>query len=91
MMLKKELVMNCAEGFHLRPAQVLTETAAGFASAILLDKNDGSDMQADAKSILGLMSLGLEHGQSVTVTAEGPDEAAAMEAVQKLFETNFGE
>jgi phosphocarrier protein HPr len=90
-MIKKDFIMNCNEGFHLRPAQVLTETATGFASAILLHKNDGSEMTSDAKSILGLMSLGLEHGQSVTVTAEGADEAAAMDAVQKLFETNFGE
>ena len=89
-MLKKEFVMRCAQGFHLRPAQVLMETATKFTSKIIL-KKCGSEIETDAKSILGLMSLGLENGESVTVTVDGPDEQQAMGAVQKLFETNFGE
>lgn len=89
-MIRKEFVMRCQQGFHLRPAQVLMETATGFSSEIVLKKND-SDIEGDAKSILGLMSLGLENGESVSVTVTGEDEKAAMDAVEKLFETNFGE
>ncbi len=89
-MIRKEFVMRCQQGFHLRPAQVLMETATGFSSEIVLKKTD-SDIEGDAKSILGLMSLGLENGESVSVTVTGEDEKAAMDAVEKLFETNFGE
>ena len=89
-MLQKEFIMRCPQGFHLRPAQVLMETATKFSSKIILKKN-GSEIETDAKSILGLMSLGLGNGESVTVTVDGPDEQQTMEEVQKLFETNFGE
>ena len=89
-MLKKEFVINCKEGFHLRPAQVMMETLTPFAATILLRKAEDGE-EADAKSILGLMSLGLEHGEKVSVEADGPDEAAAMKAVEELFAGNFGE
>lgn len=89
-MLQKEFVMGCKQGFHLRPAQVLMEAVTGLESDVMLKKND-SGVEADAKSMLGLMSLGLEYGESVTVTVNGSDERQAMETVQKLFETNFEE
>lgn len=88
-MLTKNLVMNCAEGFHLRPAQVLMEKVTPFQSHITLRKSEQEE--ADAKSILGLMSLGIEQGETVEVVVEGPDETEAMAAVEKLFETNFDE
>lgn len=89
-MLKKEFTINCAEGFHLRPAQVLMETATPLSSTIIL-KKVSDDEEADAKSILGLMSLGLEKGEKVIVEVEGSDEESAMKAVENLFDTNFGE
>lgn len=89
-MIQKEFTIGCKQGFHLRPAQLLTETAAPFTSSILL-KKAGSSTEIDAKSILGLMSLGLETGQTVTVIADGNDETAAMAAVEQLFANNFGE
>lgn len=89
-MLEKKLTIGCKQGFHLRPAQALMEVATGFSSSIIV-KKDGSDNEADAKSILGLMSLGLDYNQSVTVVVEGDDEADALAAVEKLFLSNFGE
>ncbi len=89
-MLQEKFVMNCPQGFHLRPAQVLMEETVGLDSKILL-KKENSDTEADAKSILSLMSMGLEHGETVAVTTTGPDEKKAMETVRKLFATNFGE
>ncbi len=88
-MLQKTFVMGCAEGFHLRPAQVLMEAMTPFTAEVKLIK--GEDEEADAKSILALMSLGIEGGETVEVTADGVDEAAAMEAVAALFANNFGE
>lgn len=89
-MLKKEFTVGCKQGFHLRPAQALMEAATAFSSTVMLQKN-GTDTEVDAKSILGLMSLGLGYGQAVTITTNGSDEAEAMKAVGHLFETNFGE
>ncbi|MFT9076647.1 HPr family phosphocarrier protein [Ethanoligenens sp.] len=89
-MLEKKFTIGCKQGFHLRPAQALMEVATGFSSSIIV-KKDGSDNEADAKSILGLMSLGLDYNQSVTVVVEGDDEADALAAVEKLFLSNFGE
>lgn len=89
-MLQEKFVLSCPQGFHLRPAQVLMEETVGFSSKILL-KKENSDTEADAKSILSLMSMGLQHGETVTVTTSGPDEKKAMETVRRLFTANFGE
>ncbi|WOC32845.1 MULTISPECIES: HPr family phosphocarrier protein [Caproicibacterium] len=91
-MLQKTWTIPCKQGFHLRPAQLLTETAGQFQAAVTLHKaEEPATTAVDAKSILGLMGLGLAYGQSVTVITDGSDEAAAMQAVQKLFDTRFGE
>lgn len=88
-MISKNFRIECAEGFHLRPAQVMMEAATPFASTILLKTDDGRE--TDAKSILGLMSLGLEKGSSVVIEINGADEEQAMQAMEQLFATNFGE
>jgi phosphotransferase system HPr (HPr) family protein len=88
-MISKNLVINCKEGFHLRPAQVLMEKVTPLESCILIKTSDGEE--ADAKSLLGLMSLGLEKGSEVVVEISGPDENKAMDAVEELFHNNFGE
>lgn len=88
-MIRKSFVMNCKEGFHLRPSQVLMEAATGFQSSIVLKKSESEE--ADAKSILGLMSLGIETGETVIVETDGSDEQEAMNAVENLFNNNFNE
>ena len=69
--------------------QVMAERLGVFTSNIIVKKNDGTE--ADARSLLGLMSLGLNDGQTVQVTVGGEDEQSAMQAVEELFRTNFGE
>lgn len=88
-MISNSFQMNCKEGFHLRPAQVMVEALAEFKAEIRLKKATGEE--ADAKSILGLMSLGIETGETCEVEIDGPDEKEAMEAVGKLFKNNFYE
>lgn len=88
-MLQSSFQMNCKEGFHLRPSQVLVQALTKYQSEIRLIKS--ADEAADAKSILGLMSLGIETGQTVTVEVNGPDEAEAMRTVAQLFQNNFNE
>ncbi len=79
-------------GLHARPAALFVRTAAGFQSTIRL-RNLSRDpsREADAKSILSLMTLGVEHGHEILVQAEGPDEDAAVAALRNLVEGNFGE
>lgn len=88
-MISNSFQMNCSEGFHLRPSQVLVEALANFQCEISLKKSTGEE--ANAKSILGLMSLGIETGETVEVETDGSDEKEAMEAVEKLFKNNFYE
>ncbi|HAN44278.1 MAG TPA: HPr family phosphocarrier protein, partial [Ruminococcaceae bacterium] len=57
-MLTKKFVIKCDEGFHLRPAQVFVETASQYNSEFIIKKSDTEE--ANANSILGLMSLGLD-------------------------------
>ena len=87
-MIKKTFTIECEQGFHMRPAQLFMETATPFQSEITVIKEDD---ETNAKSILGLMSLGLEKGSEILVQIEGSDEEKAMEAVQALVDTNFGE
>ena len=49
------------------------------------------DIKIDGKSIMGIMTLAAEKGSSITVRATGKDAPAAMEALAKLIESNFGE
>lgn len=88
-MIKKEFTVAGKHGFHLRPAQVLMQTAIAFESDIMLERTDGT--QANAKSLLNLMSLGLDQGQRVLVKANGSDEQQAMQAIEEQFNFNFGE
>lgn len=87
-MQEHEYVVNAAVGLHARPAALLVRTAARFASRITVRHGE---KQVNAKSLLSVLSLGAEHGASVTVTAEGADETAAMEAMTTLFASDFGE
>lgn len=80
-------VMNRA-GLHTRPAAMLVKLASGFSSEVHLVK-DG--FHINAKSIIGVMTLAAEHGSDLLLEVDGPDEAAAMEAIEQLFSSGFGE
>lgn len=71
-------------GLHARPAATLVKLAAGFDARITVDG-------ADAASLLSLVSLGAKAGQEITVTARGPQEREALEAIARLVEDGFGE
>jgi phosphotransferase system HPr (HPr) family protein len=76
-------------GLHVRPATELAKLARRFQAAVRL-KTAGGEI-VDARSILELMTLGLEQGSQVEVDADGPDEAAALAAVCELINGGFGE
>jgi phosphocarrier protein HPr len=75
-------------GLHARPAAMLVQKASKFKSEIKIKKED---IEANAKSILGVMMLAAEMGSFVIIKAEGEDEEQAVETLAKLFEEKFGE
>ena len=89
MMTTRELIIQNEQGFHVRPAQLFVDKASEFESAVKVRNASGEE--ADAKSMLELMTLGLAKGASITIAAEGPDEKQAVEALAELIESKFGE
>lgn len=87
-MLEHEYVVGAAVGLHARPAAQLVRTAARFTSKTVV-KN--GEKQANAKSLLSVLALGVGYGATVIVTAEGADEDQVMDAMSALFASNFGE
>ena len=75
-------------GLHARPASKFVQTAAHFASTITVFCGA---RQANAKSILQVLSLGAGGGAEITLHAEGADADAALEALKQLIADKFGE
>lgn len=75
-------------GLHARPAALIAQTAGNFVSAISLAKDD---VKVDAKSIMGVMMLAAEHGSTLQLTVDGPDEKEAAAAIKQLFDDKFNE
>lgn len=79
-------VITDALGIHARPAGLLVKEAAKFQSDIKLKKGD---KEADAKRIFGIMGMAVKQGEEIVVTAEGTDEAEAIEAMEVFFKENL--
>lgn len=84
-MTERTVILASKHGLHARPAADLVRLAGRFRSDVKLTKDD---ITVDAKSIMGVMMLAAECGSEVVVTAEGPDEIEAMEAVAEFLETD---
>jgi phosphocarrier protein HPr len=75
------------DGFHARPCSNFVHMASRFKSEIWVRRDD---VEVNGKSLLGVMMLAAEAGAELIVRAEGPDEAEAIEALQRLAEEKFG-
>ncbi|MDU4962302.1 MAG: HPr family phosphocarrier protein [Sporomusaceae bacterium] len=82
------ITLTNTTGLHARPAALFSRTAAGFQAAVTVRKGDNS---VDAKSILKLLSLGAAAGSVIVISATGPDELEAVQALAALVESNFPE
>ncbi|HEX5794491.1 MAG TPA: HPr family phosphocarrier protein [Geminicoccaceae bacterium] len=80
-------VVQDPTGLHARPAVKLTRLAKGFAAAVRVRAGEGA--WVDAKSPNRVMKLKARHGETVSFEAEGPDAAAAVDALVALVERNF--
>jgi phosphocarrier protein HPr len=77
-------------GLHARAAAKLVRAATGFRATLKLIRRDRGAV-ADAKSILSVLMLAAARGTELLITAEGPDEGAALDALCGLIGGGFGE
>lgn len=87
-MISRDFTIANKLGLHARPSAQLTQVASKFAAEIWIAKNG---RRVNAKSIMGVMMLAAGCGSTVTVDADGPDEAEAVAAIGALIEGKFGE
>jgi phosphotransferase system enzyme I (PtsI) len=87
---EREVKVTSRLGLHARAAANLVRVASRFHSSLILKRLDGS-AEADAKSILSILSLAASRGTALKVLASGPDEQEALDAVVGLFSRNFDE
>ncbi|MGI6094715.1 MAG: HPr family phosphocarrier protein [Lachnospiraceae bacterium] len=81
-MIKKPLTIKISSGLEARPVAFLVQVASQYESKIYLECDD---KRVNAKSIMGMMSLGLDEGERVTVSTEGVDEEEAMQGIEKYL------
>lgn len=81
-MITKSMQIKLESGLEARPVAMLVQLASKYESSIYLETGS---KKVNAKSIMGMMSLGLDEGESVTVIADGTDEAQAVEELEKFL------
>ena len=81
-MSKKEIVIQLSNGLEARPVAMLVQVASQFVSEIHVISGQRT---VNAKSIMGMMTLGLAAGEKIIVTAEGADEEKAVSEIEKYL------
>ena len=87
-MIEREVVVRNRAGIHARPAALIVQTASQFSSHIEF-KNSHDTI--NAKSIMGIITLGAGYNSTITISAEGEDAAEAVDRLAQLFENRFEE
>ena len=87
-MVVKDITVQNQVGLHARPATFFIQKANEFRSSIWVEKNE---RRANAKSLLGVLSLGITGGTDIRIIADGQDENDAVEALEKLVDSGFAE
>lgn len=87
-MTEKKLKIVNKLGLHARPASLIVQTAMKFSSNISIIKDEST---IDGKSIMGIMMLAAGCGSELIIRIDGSDESNAMETIEELFNTGFGE
>ena len=87
-MLEKELPIINKNGMHARPAAQFVKLTSQFKAEVWVEKDDE---QVNGKSIMGLMMLAAARGENIKVTVQGPDQDAAMVAIEELVASGFGD
>ena len=85
-MYSKEVVVRCESGLHNKQATYFVQKANEFDSSIWLESGN---RKMNAKSLLGIMTLGLVTGTVVTISASGPDAEAAVDSLEALLQRDI--
>jgi len=91
MAVSKEMTVLNKVGLHARTAAMFVEKATSFKSKISIANLSKETQPANAKSILRVLSIGVQKDDRILVTCEGEDEAQALDALAELVTSNFGE
>lgn len=84
----KEAIINNQVGLHARPATFFIQKANEFKSSIWVEREE---RRVNAKSLLGVLSLGIVKGTTITLIADGADEKEAIDKLVELIGSNFAE
>jgi len=87
-MVTREVTIKNSVGLHARPATFFIQKANSFKSSISVERED---RRVNAKSLLGVLSLGIVKGMEITLVADGPDEEEAVEALANLIDNELDE
>jgi phosphocarrier protein len=87
-MFVKEVMVQNKVGLHARPATFFIQKANEYKSSIWVERED---RRVNAKSLLGVLSLGIVGGTNINIIADGADEELAVEGLVKLVKSGFAE
>ena len=87
-MVSKNVVVKNIVGLHARPATFFIQKANEFKASIWVDKDNS---RVNAKSLLGILSLGITKDTEITIIADGTDEVVAVDSLINLIEKNFAD
>lgn len=87
-MISRKVTISNNVGLHARPATFFIQKANSFKASIWVEKED---CRVNAKSLLGVLSLGITKGTSITIIADGADEAEAVEGLVGLVENGLAD
>lgn len=85
-MITREVTITNTIGLHARPATFFIQKANAYKSTVWVEKED---RKVNAKSLLGVLSLGIAQGMTIKLIAEGSDESEALEGLETLINTGF--
>ncbi len=85
-MISRDVTINNPIGLHARPATFFIQRANGFRCSVWVEKED---RKVNAKSLLGVLSLGVAQGMTVKLIADGVDEVEALDSLQELIDNEF--
>ena len=87
-MISRNITIQNNVGLHARPATFFIQKANSYKSSIWVEKDD---RRVNAKSLLGVLSLGVTRGMQITLIADGQDEVEALNGLEALVSTGFGD
>ena len=87
-MVSRSVTIQNSVGLHARPATFFIQKANSYKCSIWVEKED---CRVNAKSLLGVLSLGISKGTAITLIADGADEAEAVDGLAVLVDGEFGE